>query len=137
MAATAPPDDEEDAFALPDPGLPEADRPAGGKRGRKPLPAELPRQRNRVRPDGRPEDLPMLPRYSMHRMGEDVSKQLHIEAKVSVLQHVRLKYACRHCDRHAERTPMLTAPMPAQPLGFLRLNFHKCSRGMSCLCGAK
>jgi len=52
----------------------------------------------------------------MHRMGEEVSEQLHIKAKVSVLQHVRFKYACRHCDRNAERTPVLTAPMPAQPL---------------------
>jgi transposase len=45
-------------------------------------------------------------------MGEEVSEQLHIEVKASVLQHVRFKYACRHC----ERTPVITAPMPAQPL---------------------
>ncbi|WP_156529238.1 IS66 family transposase, partial [Caballeronia udeis] len=38
------------------------------------------------------------------------------EVKASVLQHVRFKYACRHCERHAERTPVITAPMPAQPL---------------------
>ncbi len=52
----------------------------------------------------------------MHRMGEEISEQLHIEVKASVLQHVRFKYACRHCERFAERTPILTAPMPAQPL---------------------
>jgi transposase len=33
-----------------------------------------------------------------------------------VLQHVRLKYACRHCERHAIQKPVVTAPMPAQPL---------------------
>jgi transposase len=36
--------------------------------------------------------------------------------KASVLQHVRFKYACRHCERNAESTPIVTAPMPAQPL---------------------
>lgn len=49
-------------------------------------------------------------------MGEEVSEQLHIEVKASVLQHVRFRYACRNCERHAERTPVITAPMPAQPL---------------------
>jgi len=33
-----------------------------------------------------------------------------------VLQHVRFKYACRHCERTALNTPIVTAPMPAQPL---------------------
>lgn len=49
-------------------------------------------------------------------MGEDVSEQLHMEVKVSVLQHARAKYACRHCERHGVRTPIVVAPMPAQPL---------------------
>jgi transposase len=49
-------------------------------------------------------------------MGEQTSEQLHIEVKASVLQYVRLKYACRHCERHAIHTPVVTAPMPAQPL---------------------
>ena len=35
----------------------------------------------------------------MHRMGETVTEQLHIEVKAKVLQNVRFKYACRHCDR--------------------------------------
>jgi len=52
----------------------------------------------------------------MHRMGEQMCEQLHIEVKASVLQHVRFKYACRHCERHAQHTPIVTAPMPAQPL---------------------
>lgn len=33
-----------------------------------------------------------------------------------MLRHVRFKYACRHCERHALTTPIVTAPMPAQPL---------------------
>jgi transposase len=49
-------------------------------------------------------------------MGEAVSEQLHIEVKAVVLQHVRFKYACRHCERTALHTPIVIAPMPAQPL---------------------
>lgn len=52
----------------------------------------------------------------MHRMGEAISEQLHIEVKATVLQHVRFKYACRHCERTALHTPIMIAPMPAQPL---------------------
>ena len=49
-------------------------------------------------------------------MGEEVSKQLHIEVTALVLQHARFKCACRHCERHGIGTPMVTAPMPVQPL---------------------
>ena len=118
--AAAEPDDEhadgaEDTFALPDTGLPDPTAPARGRRGRKPLPAHLPRQRIEY---DLPEDQKVCPccAHALHRMGEDVSEQLHIEVKASVLQHVRFKYACRYCERHAERTPVITAPMPAQPL---------------------
>jgi transposase len=86
-----------------------------GRPGRKPLPAHLPRQRIEY---DLPDDQKLCPccAHALHRMGEEVSEQLHIEVKASVLQHVRFKYACRHCERHAERTPVITAPMPAQPL---------------------
>jgi transposase len=108
-------DDPEGVFALPDTGLPQADGPGRGKRGRKPLPADLPR--TRIEYD-LPEGQKVCPccQNAMHRMGEEMSEQLHIEVKASVLQHVRFKYACRHCERHAERTPIVTASMPAQPL---------------------
>src|SRR6476620_1696913 len=36
-------EDTDEAFALPETGLPPADAPAPAKRGRKPLPANLPR----------------------------------------------------------------------------------------------
>jgi len=108
-------DEVDDAFALPDTGLPETDGPASGKRGRKPLPAHLPRQRIEY---DLAEEQKVCPCCSnaLHRMGEEISEQLHYEVKASVLQHVRFKYACRHCDRHAEGAPIVTAPMPAQPL---------------------
>ncbi|MGY4257798.1 transposase [Bradyrhizobium sp. USDA 4516] len=51
----------------------------------------------------------------MHRMGQAVTEQLHIEVKAKVLQNV-VKYACRHCDRTEINAPVVTAPMPTQPL---------------------
>ncbi|SAL07279.1 transposase IS66 [Caballeronia calidae] len=33
-----------------------------------------------------------------------------------MLQHVRFKYGCRRCDRHAKHTSIITAPMSVQPL---------------------
>lgn len=102
-------------FALPETGLPPADAPALARRGRKPLPAHLPR--TRIEYD-LPEDSKVCPccRGALHRMGEEVTEQLHMEVKASVLQHARLKYACRHCERHGVRTPIVTASMSAQPL---------------------
>jgi transposase len=50
----------------------------------------------------------------MHPMGEEVRNEVEIvPAKFKVTRHVRAKYACRHCDRNEESTPILVAPMPA------------------------
>ncbi|MDK1390163.1 IS66 family transposase [Sinorhizobium sp. 8-89] len=104
-----------DVVALPDTGLPATDGTTGKKRGRKALPENLPRER--VEYD-LPDDKKACPccRHQMHRMGETVTEQLHIEVKAKVLQNVRFKYACRHCDRTGINTPVVIAPMPAQPL---------------------
>jgi transposase len=116
IAATEPADDDsDDTFALPDTGLPEVGQAERGKRGRKPLPAELPRQRIEYDLTDEQKICPCC-QNALHRMGEEVSEQLHMEVKASVLQHVRFKYACRACERNAERTPIVTAPMPTQPL---------------------
>ena len=109
-------EDDLEPAVVPDTGRPEGETPAPKKRGgRKPLPADLPRQR--IEHD-LPEDRKACPccRNRMHRMGENVTEQLHIEVKATVLQHVRFKYACRHCERTALNTPIVIAPMPAQPL---------------------
>jgi transposase len=119
IAGTEPDDMDagatDDAFVLPNTGLPDPPAPTRSKPGRKPLPAHLPRQRIEY---DLPESAKVCPccAHALHRMGEELSEQLHIEVKASVLQHVRFKYACRHCERHAERTPVITAPMPAQAL---------------------
>jgi transposase len=107
--------DEVDGVDLPDTGLPDAEKLEGKKPGRRPLPANLPRQR--VEYD-LADDQKACPCCSnrMHRMGELVIEQLHIEVKATVLQNARAKYACRHCDRTGISTPVVIAPMPAQPL---------------------
>jgi transposase len=100
---------------VPDTGLPDGGADAGARRGRKRLPASLPRQRVEYT---LPEDKQVCPCCSnrLHRIGETVTEQLHIEVRVTVLENARAKYACRHCDRTGIQTPVLTAPMPVQPL---------------------
>ncbi|MDA9544892.1 transposase, partial [Bradyrhizobium sp. CCBAU 45321] len=114
-AAESRDDDDVEAVAVPDTGLREAPKPAPKTRGRKPLPDDLPRQRVEHDLGEDQKDCPCC-RNRMHRMGETVTEQLHVEVKASVLQHVRFKYASRLCDRTALNTPIVTAPMPAQPL---------------------
>ncbi|TWH95925.1 transposase [Sphingobium wenxiniae] len=109
------PDDDAEPWVVPDTGLPEGERPEPHKRGRKPLSADLPRQRVEYDlPEGQ-KSCPCCNK-PMHRMGENVTEQLHIETKATVLRNVRFKYACRHCERTGINTPVVTAPMPAQPL---------------------
>ena len=107
--------EEFNVIVLPDTGLPATEGAIGKKRGRRPLPANLPRER--VEYD-LPDDQKTCPCCcgQMHRMGEAVTEQLHIEVKAKVLQNVRFKYACRHCDRTGINAPVVTAPMPTQPL---------------------
>ncbi|SAL05819.1 transposase IS66 [Caballeronia calidae] len=50
----------------------------------------------------------------MHRNGEDISEQLPVEFKWTVRQTPRSEWACRHSEQHAEHTPVVLAPMPAQ-----------------------
>ncbi len=107
--------EEGDVAELPDTGLPPVKGETGKKRGRRPLPENLPRERVEYDLTDDQKACPCC-RHQMHRMGETVTEQLHIEVKAKVLQNARFKYACRHCDRTGINTPVVTAPMPAQPL---------------------
>lgn len=51
---------------------------------------------------------------ALHGMGEVVRREIKIiPARMVVVNHVRKKYTCRHCQDNALRTPVLTAPMPS------------------------
>ncbi len=107
--------DEVDSVDLPDTGLPRTEQPERRKPGRKPLPANLPRQRVDYDLADDQKACPCCS-HQMHRMGELVTEQLHIEIKATILQNARAKYACRNCDRTGINTPVVIAPMPKQPL---------------------
>lgn len=81
-----------------------------GQRGRKALPAELPRVD--IIHD-LPEGLRQCSEgHALEVIGEDISEQLDIiPAKVQVLRHIRKKYACPCCQAQVK-----TAPMPPQPI---------------------
>ncbi|WP_415837720.1 IS66 family transposase, partial [Shewanella livingstonensis] len=53
----------------------------------------------------------------LHKMGEDKSEKLEfIPAQIKVIEHIRPKYACRHCDKSSTQTPIKQASMPAMPI---------------------
>jgi transposase len=106
---------EDGEVGVPDTGLPKDEAAPCAKRGRKALPANLPRERVEYDLADEQKVCPCC-RNRLHRMGETVTEQLHIEVKAKVLQNVRFKYACRHCDRTGINTPVVMAPMPRQPL---------------------
>lgn len=110
---------EQEAAAFPnEEGEGEEDAPTTPpkKRGRRALPAHLPRKR--VEHDlSEAEKVCACRQGALHRMGEETSEQLDIvPAKIQVLQHVRFKYACRQCDRHGEVSKIVTSSMPPQPI---------------------
>ncbi|MCG8642893.1 MAG: IS66 family transposase zinc-finger binding domain-containing protein [Desulfobacterales bacterium] len=67
------------------------------KRGRKPLPDNLPRIQ--VTHDLSDEENQCQCGCQKACIGKEVSEQLDIiPARVRVLRHIRLKYACKHCE---------------------------------------
>ena len=79
--------------------------------GRRPLPADLPRERrvHEIPPEHR-----ACPECGHDRspIGEEVSEQLDYRpASLFVVEHVRVKVACRHCQGH-----VAVADKPPQPI---------------------
>lgn len=67
------------------------------KRGRKPLPADLPRIE--VLQDIPEEDKQCACGAQLSRIGEDTSEKLdYIPAKIQVIRYIRPKYACKQCE---------------------------------------
>lgn len=55
--------------------------------------------------------------HELHEMTTEIRKELKIiPPQVSVVEHVRYVYACRHCQKEDTKTPIVTAPMPAPVL---------------------
>ncbi len=81
------------------------------KGGRKPLPAELPREQII-------HDLPEAEKtcacgHALHKIGEDKSEQLEfVPAQVKVLEHVRYKYGCRRCEEGVKTAALPPRPVP-------------------------
>jgi transposase len=83
-----------------------------GKRGRKPLPENLPRVK--VIHDLAEEDKMCACGAPLSRIGQDICEKLdYIPAKVRVLRHVRFKYACKACEGVEDAGPTVKiAPAP-------------------------
>lgn len=82
------------------------------KRGRKALPAELPRERIEYE---LPEEEQCCSECGerMHKMGEELRSELNIiPAHVKVIEHVRFKYGCRNCEKNNDKVPIKIAEGP-------------------------
>lgn len=110
---------EADLPAAPEPATPPVTPKAPGTgHGRRKLPANLPRKK--VIHD-LPEAEKACPCCGEMRqlIGQELSEQIDFEpAKLSIVEHVRLKYACPECSKHAAETgPQIeTAPKPLAPI---------------------
>jgi transposase len=80
-------------------------------RGRKPLPAELPRIRVEHDLTEAEKTCPCGAQRTV--IGEETSEQLDIiPAKIQVLVHVRKKYACKHCEEGVQLASLPPQPIP-------------------------
>lgn len=87
------------------------------KRGkRQALPADIPRQRIELDLD-ESEKVCDCCQGKLHCIGEDKSERLEFQpAKLTVLEYVRPKYACRHCDEDGENNTIKQAPVAPSPI---------------------
>lgn len=95
-----------------------APRPATHGHGRRRLPSDLPRKKViHDLPEGE-KPCPCCGKMR-HVIGQEVSEQLdYVPAKLTVIEHVRLKYACRACEENASETgpQIVTAEKPLSPI---------------------
>ena len=107
---------QEQAAQLEKPDLEEIEVPRHKRRkgGRRPLPESLPRET--VIHDVPDEEKQCDCGSEMTQIGEETSEQLDIvPAKLTVLRHVRPKYACKACEGVESTGPAIRiAPPPAQ-----------------------
>ena len=79
---------------------------------RKPLPTDLPREVV-VHDIDDADKVCACCDNALHKIGEDKSEKLEfIPAQVKVIEHVRPKYACRHCEKIGTANTIKQAPVP-------------------------
>jgi len=79
--------------------------------GRRPLPEHLPRERIEYHPPKEDLICPCCGR-AKQAIGEEVTEELeYVPASFIVRQHVRVKYACKHCQEG-----VVIADLPARPI---------------------
>jgi len=55
--------------------------------------------------------------HALHCMGEDKNEQLEfIPASIKVIEHIRPKYSCRHCEQQGTEVTIKIAPVPPAPI---------------------
>ncbi len=83
---------------------------------RKPLPKDLPRET--IVHDIADEDKHCdCCGHELHCMGEETSEQLEfIPASIKVIEHIRPKYSCRHCEQQGTDVAIKIAPVPPTPI---------------------
>jgi transposase len=83
------------------------------KRGRKPLPADLPREE--VVHDIPEEEKTCACGASLVRIGEEINEKLEIiPQQLKVIRHVRPKYACKNCEGTESEQAVKIAAVPPQ-----------------------
>jgi transposase len=83
------------------------------KRGRKPLPADLPREE--VVHDIPEEEKKCACGEPLVRIGEETSEQVEIiPQQIKVIRHIRPKYACKKCEGAHGGQAVKIAPLPPQ-----------------------
>ena len=83
---------------------------------RKPLPKDLPRE-TVVHDLDEADKVCDCCGGGLHPMGEEKSEKLEfIPAQVKVIEHIRLKYSCRHCEQNNTNVEIIIAPLPASPI---------------------
>ena len=102
----------------PDSSMPSSSNGKRDGHGRRRLPSDLPRQK--IVHD-LPEDEKPCPCCGKmrHVIGQEISEQLdYVPAKLTVIEHVRLTYACRNCEQQVAEggSQVVTADKPASPI---------------------
>lgn len=84
------------------------------KPGRKPLPADLPREEV-IHDIPEEEKICGCCGQPLQRIGEETSEKMDVvPAQLKVIRHVRPKYACKNCEGLEDEHPVKIAPMPPQ-----------------------